>query len=102
MLSLKQLARTSKLYLTYGLRNERNRRRIMDVLQDNFKPLFGLGNLVYLLGHKHSYGPMNDLLIQSCKMLHKDRIDMIKESIDFRDTISSYENDLYAITEIIK
>lgn len=102
MLSLKQLVHASKLYFTYGQHNEENKRRIAEVLQDNFKPLFGIKGKVYLIAHKHADPGDYSKLLEDYKAANVDAILKFIWSPAFTTTVKKYREDIASISKIIE
>jgi hypothetical protein len=109
--SLHQIKKGVSLFVNYGIHSANNRKRIKDVLNGEFKPLFGIDSKLYINGHRHIdfllEKTLRDFFLKPIEnMENKDvskiEIEKIIKSKNFINTLSIYKEDINHMVNIIK
>ncbi len=102
MLSPRKALKVGKLWLQYGLKSDENKRKIAEVLNEEFKPLFGIKGTVYLLPHGHASQFIREELWKSLHTKDRERIDkFLKDGDEYVRATHGYRKDMDAILEIL-
>ncbi len=102
MLSPRKAVQATKLYLTHWLKSEKNKARIQAVLQDNFKPLFGVDGTIYLIAHQHSSPKDDKEAVNAIVTVNKSHIESFLSRDKIQEQVDIYQKDMEWIWEIIK